>query len=185
MAPPNILDRALPAKPKSDVSLSAFAFLFSEIVQYSQTRVDSSNGLERKLEDMGYPVGQRMLELTCSREKGNKRETKIINILSFISSTLWKTLFGKAADSLEKGATNEDEYMIRESEPLVNKFIAAQQNFNCAAFVAGIIKGVLDGAEFPAEVSTFSVQENGQRIPRTVFLIKFDQQVLEREKRAS
>ncbi|KAG4158061.1 hypothetical protein ERO13_D02G098900v2 [Gossypium hirsutum] len=39
------------------VSLSAFAFLFSELVQYNQTRVDNIAELERRLEDAGYAVG--------------------------------------------------------------------------------------------------------------------------------
>ncbi|KAB2040881.1 hypothetical protein ES319_D02G113000v1 [Gossypium barbadense] len=47
------------------VSLSAFAFLFSELVQYNQTRVDNIAELERRLEDAGYAVGARVLELLC------------------------------------------------------------------------------------------------------------------------
>lgn len=42
-----ILDRPLP-KTKGEVSLSSFAFLFSEIVQYTQNRVTSVADLERK-----------------------------------------------------------------------------------------------------------------------------------------
>lgn len=44
---PGILDRPL-AKTKGEVSLSSFALLFSEIVQYSQNRVLSIGDLERK-----------------------------------------------------------------------------------------------------------------------------------------
>ncbi|KAB2024433.1 hypothetical protein ES319_D06G086900v1 [Gossypium barbadense] len=35
----NILEKPL-SKGKQEVSLSAFAFLFSELIQYNQTRVD-------------------------------------------------------------------------------------------------------------------------------------------------
>jgi hypothetical protein len=45
--PVGILDRPL-TKAKGEVSLSSFAFLFSEIVQYSQNRVASVADLERK-----------------------------------------------------------------------------------------------------------------------------------------
>lgn len=49
--PLGILDRSL-IKPagvaKAEVSLSSFALLFSEIVQYNQNRVDSISDLERK-----------------------------------------------------------------------------------------------------------------------------------------
>ena len=46
-----ILDRPLnkpQGVPKSEVSLSSFALLFSEIVQYNQSYVDSIYDLERK-----------------------------------------------------------------------------------------------------------------------------------------
>ena len=41
--------------------------------------------------------------------------------------------------------------MVNEADPLVNKFISVPREMgalNCAAFVAGIIKGVLDAAGF-------------------------------------
>ncbi|KAG6427778.1 hypothetical protein SASPL_112025 [Salvia splendens] len=129
------------------VSLSAFAFLFSELVQYNQIQVDNIAELERRLEDAGYAVGARVLELLCHREKGSRRETRLLGILSFIHSTVWKVLFGKVADSLEKGTEHEDEYMISEKELLVNRlyarFISIPKDmgaFNCGAFVAGIVR---------------------------------------------
>ena len=54
--------------------MSAFAFLFSELVQYSQAKVKNVNELEKRLEDAGYGVGMRLLELLIHREKANKRE---------------------------------------------------------------------------------------------------------------
>ena len=47
----------------------------------------------------------------------------------------------------------EDEYMISDTEVFVNKYISVPRDMgqlNCAAFIAGIVKGVLDGAGFPA-----------------------------------
>jgi len=41
--------------------------------------------------------------------------------------------------------------MISENEPLVSKFISTPREMtqlNCAAFVAGIVEGILDAAEF-------------------------------------
>ncbi|KAK2976653.1 hypothetical protein RJ640_009442, partial [Escallonia rubra] len=94
----NVLDKPL-SKGKQEVSLSAFAFLFSEMVQYNQTQVDNIAELERRLEDAGYAVGARVLELLCHREKGNRRETRLLGILSFVHSTVWKVLFGKVSIS--------------------------------------------------------------------------------------
>ncbi|XP_052200089.1 uncharacterized protein LOC127806690 [Diospyros lotus] len=181
----NVLDKPL-SKGKQEVSLSAFAFLFSELVQYSQTQVDNIAELERRLEDAGYAVGARVLELFCHREKGNRRETRLLGILSFVHSTVWKVLFGKVADSLEKGTEHEDEYMISEKELLVNRFISIPKDmgtFNCGAFVAGIVRGVLDNAGFPAVVTAHFVPVEGQQRPRTTILIKFAEEVLRREAR--
>mmetsp|Transcript_15390 Transcript_15390/g.36361 ORF Transcript_15390/g.36361 Transcript_15390/m.36361 type:complete len:195 (-) Transcript_15390:44-628(-) len=180
---PNIVDRQL-SRGKTEVSLSAFSFLFSELIQYSQQRVNTTQELERKLEDAGYAVGVRMLELITHREKNSKRETKLISMLSFLSNTVWKVLFGKAADSLERHTEHEDEYMINEKEPLVNKFISVPRelgSLNCGAFVAGVVKGMLDAAEFPARVTAHSVTlKDGAR---TTILIKFAPEVMAREKR--
>ncbi|KAK8550493.1 hypothetical protein V6N13_119010 [Hibiscus sabdariffa] len=183
----NILEKPL-SKGKQEVSLSAFAFLFSELVQYNQTQVDNISELERRLEDAGYAVGARVLELLCHRDKGNRRETRLLGILSFVHSTVWKVLFGKVADSLEKGTEHEDEYMISEKDLLVNKFISVPKDmgtFNCGAFVAGIVRGVLDGAGFPAVVTAHFVPMEGQQRPRTTILIKFAEEVLRREASSS
>ena len=43
--------------------------------------------------------------------------------------------------------------MISDNDLFVNKFISVPRDMgqlNCAAFVAGIVRGVLDGAGFPA-----------------------------------
>ena len=86
---------------RSEVSLSAFAFLFSEIVQYHQQRASSIGELEKKLEEAGHGVGARMLEMLSYREKGNRREIRLAGLLQFINVNVWRCLFGKQADSLE------------------------------------------------------------------------------------
>ena len=45
---PNIYDRPLNKTRTAEVSASAFAFLFSETVQYMQKRVSGINDLERR-----------------------------------------------------------------------------------------------------------------------------------------
>jgi len=184
---PNIVDRPI-SKGKSEVSLSAFSFLFSELVQYSQGRVSQITDLEKRLADIGNSVGQRLLELITYREKSSKREIKLVGILSFIHSTVWKVLFGKQADSLEKSTDKEEEYMIIENQPLVNKYISTPKvmaGLNCAAFVAGIIQGILDATDFHTEqVIAHSVPTEGStHRPKTFFIIRFKAGVVEREKR--
>ena len=95
----SILDKSL-SRGKQEVSLSAFALLFSETVQYFQSRSSTVSELQSKLHELGFQVGARILDLIFVREKNAKRETKLLNVLLFVKSTLWKTLFGKEADKL-------------------------------------------------------------------------------------
>lgn len=78
--------------------------------------------------------------------------------------------------------------MITDNAPLVNEFISVPKEMNqlnCAAFVAGIVEGVCDASGMPARVSTHSVGlQNGEQEMwpgKTVFLVKFQPEVLERE----
>ena len=43
-----------------------------------------------RLSELGRQVGARILDVLVLREKGLKRETRVLNILLFIKSTLWK-----------------------------------------------------------------------------------------------
>lgn len=90
----SILDKTLTTKGKNEVSLSLFALVFSEIIQYSQKSCSSVADLSEKIHSLGYDVGSRLLDLYVFREKSSKRETKLINMLLFIKTTLWKVKFG-------------------------------------------------------------------------------------------
>ena len=48
-----------------------------------------SNHLNR-LSELGQQVGSRVLDVLVLREKGMKREVRVLNILLFIKSVLWK-----------------------------------------------------------------------------------------------
>jgi len=74
--------------------------------------------------------------------------------------------------------------MIIDNEPLVNTYISVPKEMsqlNCAAYVAGIIEGVCDGCGFEAKVSAHN-QGNDLWPGKTVFLIRFEESVMEREK---
>uniref|UniRef100_A0AAR2KXJ0 Trafficking protein particle complex subunit 5 n=2 Tax=Pygocentrus nattereri TaxID=42514 RepID=A0AAR2KXJ0_PYGNA len=172
-----ILERPL-SRPKTEVSLSAFAFLFSEMVQYCQNRVYSVSELQARLADMGQSVGASLLDVLVLREKNGKRETKVLNILLFIKVNVWKALFGKEADKLEQANDDDKTYYIIEKEPLVNAFISVPKEnstLNCAAFTAGIVEAILTHSGFPAKVTAH--WHKG-----TTLMIKFDEAVIAREK---
>mmetsp|Transcript_12205 Transcript_12205/g.18256 ORF Transcript_12205/g.18256 Transcript_12205/m.18256 type:complete len:230 (-) Transcript_12205:19-708(-) len=177
----------------AEVSLSAFGYLMSEMVQYSQTRVNSIESLERRLEEAGFAVGLRVLEIQALRERTNaKRKLRFLQMLQWISTDMWKVLFGKTADSLERSTENTDEYMIHEFQPITNVFVSVPPDLgqmNCAAYIAGIIAGALEGAFFPAVVSAHSVEVSEVEFElrkvkqKTVFLIKFSSEVMQREEK--
>lgn len=106
---------------------------------------------------MGKDVGSRVIDLYFVRERNSKRETKLINMLLFIKTTLWKCLFGKEAEKLEHANDDERTYYILEKEPLVNKFISVPKDkgaLNCAIYSAGIIEAVLTNCGFVSKIDS-------------------------------
>ena len=64
---------------------------------------------------------------------------------------MWKQVFNKNADTLERAMEDEDESMIHESNPITNTFVSVPSDLgqlDCAAYIAGIIRGMLDSAKF-------------------------------------
>ncbi len=101
---------------------------------------------------MGKDLGKRVLDALFHRDRLTKRELTEVGILQFISTTAWKALWGKAADSLERSNDREDEYMIVDSVPLVNQFVSVPANLgalDCAALMAGVVAGILVCARRP------------------------------------
>ncbi|KAJ3140463.1 TRAPP subunit trs31 [Physocladia obscura] len=208
---PHILDRNLAKTRTSETSLSAFAYVFAEMIQYSQKRVSGVEDLEKRsvgsrllspfLANFGHRVGLRELELTLWREKNPKRETRVLQMLIFINSVIWKSLFGKPADSLQKSTDNEDEYMLTDNDPVILKYISLPKelgSFNAGAFMAGIVEAVLDGCHFvSSSVNYLGVDTDKKKKASRVtahstasdtapnsmtLLIKFDKSVLQRER---
>jgi hypothetical protein len=126
----SIYDRHLNKTKTSEVSGSAFAFLFSEVVQYTQKRVSGINDLERRsvlacslfvtrihvafsLNTLGYRIGTRVLELMVwraeSASKNPKREIRFLPALMSIHTQVWRAVFAKPADAIEKSVENDDE----------------------------------------------------------------------------
>jgi len=197
-----LVDRGLNPR-RGEVGLAAFAFLFSELVQYSQTQVESVEAFEARLCAAGRRVGVSAAELVAHRDRGGKRETRIVGALTFVHTYMWRSLFGRAADALEKGVENDDEYLIHVNDPpLTNAYASKPKDlgsFNPAAFCAGVIQGALEATGFPCAVSAHAVQHvvppsavasalgYAKSEPdvreRTTFLIKFERSVIERDAR--
>ena len=75
--------------------------------------------------------------------------------------------------------------MIREAEPITSAFISMGKDmsrFNPGAFVAGILRGILDTAGFTTQrVQAITEQAEGGPRDKTVFLIQFEDSVAARE----
>lgn len=141
-----------------------------------------------RLNVQGHPIGLRLVDLLLYREpaRSQLRPLSIIALLHLIKQNVWQHLFGRQADRLEKSNNPDtpDEYMIIDNEPLVNQYISVPREMsqlNCAAFVAGVVEGVCDGAHFPASVTAHTVAEGDMWPGKTVFLVKFRPEVVERE----
>ena len=92
-------------------------------------------------------------------------------------------MFNKVADELEKSQDIANEFMVIDNNPVMSQFISVPRELkqlNCNAFIAGVIEGVLDAGYFQCNVSAHTVPRDGFPL-RTVFLIKFDPAVIERE----
>lgn len=62
-----------------------------------------------RLESFGCGIGMRVVELLSCRERVTRREVRVVGMLQYICSNVWKYLFNKAADNLERSTENEDE----------------------------------------------------------------------------
>jgi elongation factor P hydroxylase len=74
--------------------------------------------------------------------------------------------------------------MIIDNTPLTNQYISVPKEMNqlsVAAYIAGIIEGVCDAAGFACKASAHNTGTDVWP-NRTVFLIKFEESVLERER---
>lgn len=192
----NIVDRPIP-KTRAEVptvSFSAYAYLFSELISYAMDRAASITELEERLDKVGYEVGTRVLELLSYREKQVKRKPEVLDVLKFIHSTAWPSLFGKAANDLQQANAADDEYMISDHDLMVGRYISIPRSYATfvpGSIVAGIVRGMLAASGFPARVSAHSVElpSGGSRgagggagaKASTTILIKFDASVMQRQ----
>lgn len=77
--------------------------------------------------------------------------------------------------------------MITDNEPLVNQYVSVPKEMsqlNCAAFVAGIVEGVCAALGMRAAVSAHNAGDEGvggMWVGKTVFLIRFEEDVVRRE----
>ncbi|KAL7072947.1 hypothetical protein ACQ4LE_008010 [Meloidogyne hapla] len=174
--PVSILDKSL-SKGRHEINISTFALLFAEMIRYAQNKVNTVQELQERLADYGKFVGSRLLDLITLREKGYKKDVKLLHMLMFLKGPVWKNLFGLEADKLERSNEDPCKYFLIEKEPMVNTFISLPKDkgsLNCASFIAGIIEAFLAESNFPCRVTAHWHMG-------TAYMIEFDEQVITRE----
>jgi hypothetical protein len=109
-----------------------------------------------------------------SLSKAPKREIRFLPALMSIHTNVWKAVFGKPADAIEKSVQNEDECrftvlqflpsansiaertdMIIDNDPVITRSISVPRDMSqlsCSSFTAGIVEAVLDGLGFVSPV---------------------------------
>ena len=105
---------------------------------------------------------------TESTSKAPKREIKFLPALMSIHTQIWRAVFGKPADAIEKSVENDDECMfltscpcpvvertfldmIVDNDPPITRNISVPRDMSqlsCSSFTAGIVEAVLDGLGF-------------------------------------
>ena len=119
-------------------------------------------------------MGTRVLELMVWRTEGSskapKRETRFLPALMSIHTQVWKSVFGKPADAIEKSVENDGECalslcrerdtivspfapldMIIDNDPPITRFVSVPRDMSqlsCSSLSAGIVEAVLDGLGF-------------------------------------
>ncbi|RKP01544.1 hypothetical protein CXG81DRAFT_29722 [Caulochytrium protostelioides] len=182
----SLLDRPLNKTKGAEVSLSAFAFLYSEMLQYSQRRVSGIQDLEKRLADFGRAVGVRYLALHTARTPPpHKRPLRVLALLRSIHTPLWTALFGRAASSLEKSNDHPREFMISDAAPAVSRFASVPREMRGfltpGAFLAGVVGGMADASGFAVEACTAHATGDDAAPGRVTVLIRFAEGVLERD----
>jgi len=190
------LDRPLRNDASAKVSLSAFAFLFSEMVSRAGTipcPPSSVDVWESRLSEMGKDVGRRALPLAAIKEAHFKqRPTTTTAILTTICTVLWERWFGTRVGFDREAGT--DRFYIIDDEPLVTKYIRMPPDYlssdqtptiNFANYVAGMIEGALESCSFGAKVTAVHITGGAAsgHPDQTMYSVVFDTAVMERERR--
>ena len=157
---------------------SVFSLLYCQLVEYHQNRVKHVDELERRLHAAGYEVGLRLCDKFFFKERGMKRETRVLDILLRLKTHFWRHLFCKEADQLDQATDKDGMYYLTEFDNVVVRHTLTSNSLSAAAFLAGIASAFLHGSGFKCDVK--AVWPRGG--VGVSLAIEFDESVLQREK---
>jgi len=162
--------------PSKEVAETCFSFLHMELVQLllgsdSAPSTAQLQAAGRKLEHVGFQVGQRLVERYT---KDRPRFSDTLEIIKFICKDFWFEVYRKQIDKLQ--TNNRGVYMLqdnrcrllaRSSPSAQRQGSAKQMGALHAKFPSGLIRGALSGLGVLASVS---VEVN--ELPGCQFTIK-------------
>ncbi|KAF0989760.1 hypothetical protein HZS_2080 [Henneguya salminicola] len=82
-------------KNKFNVSLTLYSQIFCEIVSYFHKKSSTVENLEDLLHKCGVDIGSRLVDILNYKERGSKREIRLLNYLLFLKTSVWKTILLK------------------------------------------------------------------------------------------
>lgn len=97
------------------------------------------------------PLRDSLPASTSRGAAGPPRFTRLLPVLHYVHTTLFRYLFGRPASSLEKSTENEDEYMIGDDEPVLDRGVHVPKEMSTLstnALLAGLVEAVMDGLGF-------------------------------------
>ena len=167
---------SIPQSPQpspSSTPISAFHLLFSAIINHSLSTPDP----DLYLHNLGEQVSIRSFDYIYLPIRGIRRESKLFNLLQFITTYTWKWFFTKTAELSQ----SEEEFIIEDRNLILNKFISPGTGddnlLNCGgAFASGIVEGVLKRSGVKYQGSVYSLFKNEDKIDQdwsaTLLVIK-------------
>ncbi|XP_071493922.1 trafficking protein particle complex subunit 6b-like [Diadema setosum] len=150
-----------------------FDFLHMEIVDYVQRSAckDEKDKVISKLEQMGYRVGQSLIEKFT---RDSPRFSSELDIIKFVCKDLWNGVYKKQVDNLR--TNHQGVYVLQDNKfKLLTQMSAGKQYMESAprylAFPCGLIRGALANLGIncvvTAEVSTMPACKFQVMIQRT------------------
>lgn len=99
----------------------------------------------------------------------NLKHLSFVTLLQFIQDKLWKYMFGKEADDIQQINKDNSSYAIIDNEPLISSLVLTSK---VNEFICGIIKGVVESADFKCESVNTQLLDDKNYINKTAYIIK-------------
>jgi hypothetical protein len=162
--------------------LYSYMYLFhaiSETLRQKPSKAAHNTDWESRLSTLGQQVGRCTLAQFEPPAQGFLRPVTTDEAMDFITRSMWVQWFGIQAGAKFVDTTNGDSRAYFEA-PIPFVLQRANDDMHMGAFVAGMVKGVLDSSGFVCEVDAIYAEEAGVK---TQFIVAWSSATLLRERR--